>query len=283
MKDYKWRIWNYADKNETLGLSIENCGYHDFRYVKPIKRMHVQAGFTLHFVDEGSGTLVLGGNTFHIKAGDFFFIPKNEKMMYYPTESNPWRYYWFFLSGDGAENLGKKMGFSLSEPVKKAGDPAEIHRLIEPLFSGEYTLDERYLKSLSVLYNIASKLTVPENTNGYICNLNISEKIREIVEMNYQNPYFSMDILADMTFVSHSYICKLFKEQTGVSVKRYMLDFRLEKAAEILEKKYMPIRKLAEEVGFNDQFHFMKEFKKKYGVTVKEYAESKNAVIDKTE
>ena len=40
------------------------------------------------------------------------------------------------------------------------------------------------------------------------------------------------------------------------------------------EKDYL-VKDLARQVGFNDELHFMKEFKKQYGVTVKNYAKNR--------
>ena len=76
-----------------------------------------------------------------------------------------------------------------------------------------------------------------------------------------------------MIFVSHSYICKLFKMKTGISPVKYLVKLRLRTAGELLKTKDYTVKKLCKAVGFSDELHFMKEFKKEFGVTVKNYRE----------
>ena len=49
------------------------------------------------------------------------------------------------------------------------------------------------------------------------------------------------------------------------------MDLRLLKSVELLSGGEYLVKDLARIVGFNDELHFMKEFKKKFGVTVKQY------------
>ena len=58
----------------------------------------------------------------------------------------------------------------------------------------------------------------------------------------------------------------------GVSPSRYMRDYRLKKAAEILSREDIRINDLADTVGFEDAHYFVKCFKEKYGVSSNRYA-----------
>ena len=64
---------------------------------------------------------------------------------------------------------------------------------------------------------------------------------------------------------------KRFVREAHVSPGRYLAQLRMQKACELLVRDPMPLRRVALELGFFDEFHFSKQFKKAVGVTPKEF------------
>ncbi len=272
-KLYQRRHLKFSGMTSFSPLSVSNFGYHDFHYIKKDNALHVQHGYTLHFVQSGSGTLQVKDKIFEVFEGDFFFLPPSVEMRYVPSENTPWSYYWFYLYGDGAKELGFSMGFSLDNPVRHATSPKEINEMLNSLFLQGISQEERYFKTLSTLYNVASKLSVNRKNAEYVCNSDTVEKIKEIIKLNHKDPNFSVECLSDLIFISQSYICKLFKNKTGMSPVKYLIKQRLKSAGALLKEGDYTVKKLAFLVGFKDELHFMKEFKKEYGLTVKGYSQ----------
>ena len=102
-------------------------------------------------------------------------------------------------------------------------------------------------------------------------NVNIVLNVKEIIELNYSRPDFSVEVIPKMLYISQSHMGKLFKEELGVSPVSYLLDFRLQKAADVLKKQDITVKELSRKVGFSDELYFMRRFKAKFGMTVKEY------------
>ncbi|MGL4343977.1 MAG: AraC family transcriptional regulator [Cellulosilyticaceae bacterium] len=75
----------------------------------------------------------------------------------------------------------------------------------------------------------------------------------------------TLDTLSKMMFISPTYISKIFKEETGTSPINYLIQIRLEKALELLEKENIPISTVSKMVGYQDAYYFSKLFKKNYG------------------
>lgn len=74
-------------------------------------------------------------------------------------------------------------------------------------------------------------------------------------------------------YLSPVYISKLFKEETGDSPINYLIKIRLEKAKEVLEgQEPVSIRSVANQVGYEDVYHFSKLFKKYYGISPLNYS-----------
>jgi hypothetical protein len=56
-KLYQRRHLRFKGGPSYSPLGISDFGYHDFNYIKGRNVLHVQYGYTLHFVQRGSGTL----------------------------------------------------------------------------------------------------------------------------------------------------------------------------------------------------------------------------------
>ena len=96
------------------------------------------------------------------------------------------------------------------------------------------------------------------------------EQAIKYVEEHYMEK-ISLDDVADYVNVSKTYFCSMFKKETGQNFSLYVLDFRLEKACEFLQKEEREIYNIAYDTGFQSQNYFNNMFKKRYGITPKEY------------
>jgi|SRR5215216_5192433 len=52
----------------------------------------------------------------------------------------------------------------------------------------------------------------------------------------------------------------LFKQETGMSVLRFVHNVRLEQAKLLLEKTFLSIKEIRTRIGFHDESHFIKAF-----------------------
>ncbi len=68
-----------------------------------------------------------------------------------------------------------------------------------------------------------------------------------------------------------SYLSDLFKKETGRSFTSYLLEIRLDKAAELLSGTELSIYEICEKVGYDDYFHFNKLFMKYRQITPSAY------------
>lgn len=80
----------------------------------------------------------------------------------------------------------------------------------------------------------------------------------------------SIGTLAAIAGFSSFHLCRVFERTVGVPPHVYQLDVRLTKAADLLARG-RKIVTVAMETGFCDQSHFHKAFKRKFGVTPRQY------------
>lgn len=86
------------------------------------------------------------------------------------------------------------------------------------------------------------------------------------------NGKYSVEELSSDVSISRVHLYRKMKNILGVSPSRYMRDYRLKKAAEILSREDIRINDLAYTVGFEDADYFVKCFKDKFGVSPNRYA-----------
>lgn len=87
----------------------------------------------------------------------------------------------------------------------------------------------------------------------------------------HYNEDCSLDDIAAYVYISKSYLSKIFKEKTGVSIWNYFTDLRIAKAKELLEKGNIKAVVIGEMVGYKNPSHFGKIFKKRVGCSPKDY------------
>lgn len=95
-------------------------------------------------------------------------------------------------------------------------------------------------------------------------------RIYRIIDDHLSNPNFSLDLIAEKTFYSASYISRIFRRQTGRKIIDYINETRLQKSKVCL-RGGMRMSDVAHEVGFKSVSYFSAFFKKATGVTPGDY------------
>ncbi len=81
----------------------------------------------------------------------------------------------------------------------------------------------------------------------------------------------SLSELASLINVSRSHLSYLFKIETGKSPRQYFLMLKMQKARELLTTTFLCIKEIMTEVGFTDRSHFVRHFRKAYGLSPSRY------------
>lgn len=95
-------------------------------------------------------------------------------------------------------------------------------------------------------------------------------KMEQYIEENYKTK-ISLDDIARALHASGSYLSRLYKRKTGKNLFDVILDKRIEAAKEYLAQTDMRTYEISEAVGIEDPGYFSKMFKKKTGVSPKEF------------
>lgn len=83
-----------------------------------------------------------------------------------------------------------------------------------------------------------------------------------------------IDFLADKACMSKDHFIRVFKRETGETPNVYITKRKLEKAELTLVTTALPIKSIADSLGYDDYSYFNRIFKKNAGVTPQQYRES---------
>lgn len=223
-----------------------------------------------HFITKGKGTFCINQKSYTLQTGDAFFIPPGVLTYYEADALVPWHYSWIGLRGIALPRFMNLCGFSKSSPVFHFSE--KLFHLLETVFhkagstgfDSPETIGYVYL-FLNELLACGHKVTAPST----MPNQYIATAIKHI-NQNIYKP-ISVSNLSKMLGIDRSYFCQLFKKHLGTSPSEYILTLKLEKAKFFLETNDVDIRYIAESLGYDDIYTFSHLFKRKVGVSPREW------------
>ena len=94
--------------------------------------------------------------------------------------------------------------------------------------------------------------------------------VKEYMHVNYSKQ-IDLAQIADIFGFSSAYLTKIFREQLQITPSKYLNEYRMMIAMQLLRDTALPVKNITEQVGFVDPFHFSKRFKLFSGYSPAQY------------
>lgn len=122
----------------------------------------------------------------------------------------------------------------------------------------------------SAIYRLQSdpQAGIPKVKNPLI------NKAIKYIQKNYAED-ISLITLSQHLNISSVYLSQLFKKELGISPIKFIINYRIDRAKELLKETDDPIYNVAVKVGFCEPKYFSKTFKRVTGITPIQYKKSK--------
>lgn len=104
-------------------------------------------------------------------------------------------------------------------------------------------------------------------------------RVKQYIAQHYGED-LTLATLADQVYLSPNYLSNMFTKVTGTSLNRYIRQFRMEKARELLVNTGMKISDVSQAVGYPSTSYFIKHFQQMYGVTPVVFRQQHTMQID---
>lgn len=164
--------------------------------------------------------------------------------------------------------INKKILFPfIIEPSSEWGEKCicEVKELIKcfqnKTTGWELSIKASLFKFISILA-ASNKFEMQDNINSSSNNYKVEliKKTLNYIHNNYNKKIY-IDTLASEINLSTQYFCKFFKALTGKTPVDYILHYRIEQAAKLLQTEDIKILDVCYRVGFENFSYFIKKFK----------------------
>ncbi len=129
--------------------------------------------------------------------------------------------------------------------------------------SDKQTADEQ----LDKMFIMISEKNVPKNSNAYSESF---ANIRREMKYSPQNNW-NVAFASEKAGLSGSHFQRLYKKHFGISFTEELILFRLDRAKYLLRNTSMSIQQIAEECGYTNSAHFMRQFREREKVSAGQY------------
>lgn len=110
------------------------------------------------------------------------------------------------------------------------------------------------------------------NASGH--NNDVVSNIKAYIEENFADEGISLNSMASHVNFSPNHLSMVFSQQTGNTIIKYLTDFRMNKAKELLKCTNKKSSEISLMVGYKDPHYFSYLFKKTQGMTPTQFRES---------
>ncbi len=221
----------------------------------------IRTCYLIHFVLRGKGKLLTEEGEFSLDAGEGFCIHPGEVTTYIADANDPWEYLWVGVSATKEnEAILRRHGLESGVHCFVYRDEREVIPYLKNMIESSTLYQYEYAQGAFYwLMSTVEEVRSEHNTKGdrYL------QMCYDYMEHIYSEE-LTVERLAAYLNISRSHLYRVFKSTLGVSPQQAILDFRLEKAARLVEKGNVSLTEIALSCGFCDLSHFSKAYKKKY-------------------
>ena len=260
-------------KLSSQSLAVTECGIQICNSGHATPPIPYQE-YAIHFILEGQGTFSVNGKNYHIKPGQGFLITPHAECHYVADVHKPWKYVYACFSGIDDDALVHSAGLNEEDVVFDFPLSDDMIRDIYAMHSaGKHNTAKGYEVTGYFLLIMSRLIKATKNKKfEYTQPEKYVKKAKTYIEDNYS---FSINV-SDIAYnvgLDRTYLYRLFIKIEGISPSDYLTEYRINKSAEKLLDKSIPINEVSLSSGFKDISYFYKVFLKKYNITPKKYRE----------
>ncbi len=262
-------------KKHSVDLYLSYCGMEECdpgHAYGPTARSE----FLLHYVLKGKGIFTVDGKTYPLQEHNAFLIYPDEITYYKADQSNPWTYIWIGFGGVKAEACLNHASLGKTERVGQFNCENELLECVTGMLNASkltYANDlkrEGYLfMFLSHLISEKQSISSQSSIHDYPYQVYVEHAL-EFIDHNYEKDIKVNDI-ANYIGIDRSYLTNIFKKIMRLSPQQYLINYRLDKACNMLKTTSLPVNTIANQVGYPDALSFSKVFKMYYQVSPRAY------------
>ena len=251
-------------KNEWRSLVINKIGAAV--YVPPNTGKHIHKNRPFHgFVLNGSGCVrdycFSDGSVLHTEGHTLFYLPRGSS---YEVKT---------ISGGGCYAINFDADIvdapflvnpKNAEQIQKSFKRA-CNRWINKAASRDAFAMSALYDAIGIFADLSEQEYLPSTAQRQI------KPALDAIEKEFSNADLTVEYLSSLCEISEVYLRKLFMSRFGISPKEYIIHRRMDYACHLLSSGQFEVSDVALLCGYTEPCHFSREFKKRIGISPKDY------------
>lgn len=258
----------------TRQIYITDIGYYPKAFQHYVDRSNGIGQHIIIYCVEGRGWVSINKTRMDISPSHFVVIPAHTPHRYGALEADPWTIYWVHFKGDIASHVVKLITRDAQDYLPYLSYNEDRIKLFEEIcFNLQQGFSADNLRYVNMIfYHFLSSLLYEEKYNQ-AARPGPEDAITRTIEMMQQklNSNISLNALAAHSHLSVSHFSSLFRERTGFSPVEYFNHLKIQYSCQQLAFTAKPIKEIAAELSFSDQYYFSRIFSKYMGMSPSEY------------
>lgn len=235
---------------------------------------HMDPFGRLYYLRSGEGIVRHHGRIFHLRPGYLFAIPAYTSSRYLCPKKMDLSYIHYIATiFDGMEPF-RFLGWDYVVKVKNI---PEMDMLWGKLLARSGVGGNAHeLESDGILRLMLAMFagTSVLNKDSRLQNVRRFQPVFSYVENNLRE-VIRLEDMARLVHLQATYFSNLFTKMMGLSPIAYVNYQRIKRSQDLLSRKDLTLREVADEVGFEDEFYFSRVFKKQTGLSPSRYRNQK--------
>ncbi len=236
---------------ELMGHMITDTFWDGFEHSHPFDE--------ILYILKGPIVLLYNGCSVELNRGEFAFVPKNTVHQVMSREPAAFVYVGFHTN---LVTVSQVTVFSNHQTAQITGFSRSLEEMCEKALENGVPLESF---SPDLFVNLIPALCSLEKTSEEKDPKQVlSDKVKHYVKLNLHKPIRVNEIAAGLYHSPH-YVGNVFAAVNGITIKEYVLQYKMQKALTFLSKKGETVSGVATKLGYDSSHYFSKCFKSYYG------------------
>ncbi len=232
----------------------------------------VRTNYLFHYIFSGKGKVIINGEEYELSAGNGFLITYKDYIYYEADKNDPWHYAWFIIKGSGAEKFLSSCGLNEERPIFFSNNVEKTNEHTKSFL--KKTAESKNVFSMygaiyeywgaMALNSLYSECTDTSEAKKYVLNA------KRFVAVNVYKK-ITVDDICKSVGIERTYLFRLFKEYEKISPQKYIINYKMNYAKDLLLRGDLNVNQVASSVGYSDQCAFSKIFTKRFNKNPKEF------------
>lgn len=251
-----------------------------------VMNMHIHDCYEIYYSIFGGKQFLIDNKVYSINPGDVFVINQYESHYISQVEKEAHERIVISIHPDFLKKISTKYtnlndcftkrekGFSHKIALDKEAQQRflyYINKITSASGYGSDLIERTAFTELMLLLNNGYLAKHEETTK--MVSIKYNKQVDDII--NYINQNLQEDIsledISSQFYISTSYICRIFKSSTGMTINKYITARRISIAKSLLAEG-LSVNEVCEQCGYNNYSNFVKAFTKAVGISPKKYA-----------